>query len=81
MLGSCLLKFLFPVILTLKMPDVLDSQDVEDVCLFCRNLAQVSISPLKHDVWEVILFLRSFIGYLLVVEKENWLLFLFQNFL
>ncbi|KAJ6924852.1 deSI-like protein [Populus alba x Populus x berolinensis] len=29
------------VILTLKMPDVLDSQDVEDVCLFCRNLAQV----------------------------------------
>jgi hypothetical protein len=63
------------------MPDLLVSQDVEDVCLFCRNLAQVSISPLQHDVWEVILFLRSFIGYLLVVEKENWLLFLFQNFL
>jgi len=63
------------------MPDLLVSQDVEDVCLFCRNLAQVSISPLQHDVLEVILFLRSFIGYLLVVEKENWLLFLFQNFL
>jgi hypothetical protein len=34
------------------MPDLLVSQDVEDVCLFCRNLAQVSISPLQHDVWK-----------------------------